>query len=106
MRLSRFLAMSLLIVTVLFTMSLFAQAPNTTLKHREKCAEGQTCKCGNPPIDIKVGCECQIDSIGGTGTQHCPLSTGLQSTTGLVIAGLGGVFLGAALTYLLMRRRG
>ncbi len=78
----------------------------TILGDKETCNQGETCVCGSPPIDVKVGCECQIDSLGKTGTQHCPVDKG-GGPGPLTIGGVGGFIggiVGAALTLFLRRR--
>ena len=108
-----------LVVIALVILDLPGQEPisptaKIVLKDKEKCGEGQTCVCGSPPIDVEVGCECQIDSLGGTGTQHCPLgkagtnpvSGSLNPVSNPVIAGILGLLIGSGLTFLATRRRG
>lgn len=95
-------------VLVLSTVS-YAQQPSggkKALKSGEKCEDAAGCVCGNPPIDVKKGCSCQIDSLGGTGTQHCPLGdAGTRPIINDVVWGLIGVVLGAGATFVALRRR-
>lgn len=88
----------------------YAQQPVSSdqpvLEDGGTCTSDAGCKCGSPPIDVKKNCTCKIDSLGKTGTQHCPagdaggpkpLTSGLWALIGAVI--------GSALTFLAMRRR-
>jgi hypothetical protein len=89
----------------------YAQQPVSSdqpvLKDGDKCTSDAGCKCGSPAIDVKKNCTCKIDSLGGTGTQHCPLGEGggPRPLTSVLWALLGAV-IGSALTFLAMRRRG
>jgi hypothetical protein len=96
-------------VALLLAAGVYAQQPvqpgKPTLKDREKCTTDGGCVCGSPPIDVKKGCECQIDSVGKTGTQHCPIGdVGTKPLTS-VLWGLVGAVIGSGLTFVAMRGR-
>jgi hypothetical protein len=88
----------------------YAQQPVSSdqpvLKDGDTCTADKGCKCGSPAIDVKKNCTCKIDSLGGTGSQHCPLGEGggPKPLTSALWALLGAV-IGSALTFVAMRRR-
>jgi hypothetical protein len=97
-------------VIAALTITLAAQMPNNgtnkkTLENRETCKEAGGCLCGSPAIDVKNGCECQIEPTSGTGSQHCPADNGGGPGPLHFLWGAIGIVIGSVLTYALMRKR-
>lgn len=89
----------------------YAQQPvsadQPVLGDGDKCTADAGCKCGSPAIDVKKNCTCKIDSVGKTGTQHCPAGdAGGPRPLNSGLWALFGALIGSGLTFVAMRRRG